>query len=173
METVDTKIGWDIKYSVIYADVPWEDERWFLDRIKDVPVINWVAKDALILLWVPNGALPEGLLVLGEWGFEYAGLLAWKKPKDRVDTFYPTSTCEYMLIGKVGTVKTEQLLRNVLYEGPASAGGYRPPEFRAMLGAQGHYAFGNSARYLDVFGEYWQGKSTDYERGSWDFLIDF
>lgn len=173
MGTVDEGKEWDNKYSVLYADVPWEDEHWFLDRIKDVPVNKWVARDALILLWVPNRSLPEGMLVLGEWGFDYAGILAWKKPGDQIGTFYSTSICEYMLIGKVGTAKTETLLRNVLYEGPASGGGYKPLAFRSMLGGAGHYVFGASATYLDVFGEYWQGRCKEYDRGSWNFLIDF
>lgn len=163
----------EVKYSVIYVDVPWEEQSWSLDSTRDAPIKNWSAQDALLLLWVPNALLPDGLLMVRDWGFDYVGLLTWRKPKDEVNNFLPCCECEYMLICKGGIANASHLLRNMLYEGPADAGGYKPQGFRKILAGAGNYAFGESATYLDVFGQYWQNRFPHYERGRWDFLVDF
>jgi N6-adenosine-specific RNA methylase IME4 len=124
------------------------------------------------LLWVPATRLAHGLLVLGEWGFNYAGLLTWRKSPERVDKFFTNSVCEYMLVGYVGSVQTSRVMRNMLYEGPSGAAGYRPQEFREIFGAEGRYVFGELATFLDVFGKYWQERHAEYETGRWDFLYD-
>ena len=161
-----------MKYSVVYADVPWDDQHWFLDRLRELPVINWVEEDALLLLWVPVHRLPQGLLVMGEWGFDYAGLLAWRKSPEQVERFMARSVCEYMLVGRIGSVQTSHILRNMLYEGPDGAMGYKPQEFRSILAGAGHYVFGESATYLDVFGKYWHERHAGYGQGIWDFFYD-
>ncbi|HLZ88100.1 MAG TPA: MT-A70 family methyltransferase [Puia sp.] len=172
METVKETNRRGLKYSVVYADVPWGEENWFLDRIRELPVINLVEENALLLLWVPASLVPQGLLVLGEWGFEYAGLLTWRKSPDRVERFPAHSICEYMLVGKLGSVQTDKVLRNMLYEGPETSASYKPQEFRSIFGGAGRYLFGELATFLDVFGKYWQGRYADYETEIWDFLYD-
>ena len=160
-------------YSVIYVDVPWEEKNWSLNSTRDLAIRNWAAEGALLLLWAPNALLADGLSVMREWGFTYAGLIAWRKPNGEIENLLPCSVCEYMIIGRKGSVKVDHLFRNMLYDGPASGGGYKPQAFRRILGGAGHYAFGESGRYLDVFGRYWQNRFPEYERGNWEGLVDF
>ena len=160
----------ETKYSVIYADVPWEDRDWSLEKIREVPVENRAASDALLLLWVHNPLLPEALLVVRAWGFAYAGLLCWRKPADEVGEYFPHGQCEYMLVARRGTAKTSHILRDMLYEGTALARGYKPKGFRSILWRKGKIAFGEAATYLDVFGQYWQEHFEDYDVREWDCL---
>jgi len=56
------------KYSVLYADVPWAEQSWSVESTSGLCVDNWTAKDALLMLWVPNAPVPDGLSVLGPGG---------------------------------------------------------------------------------------------------------
>lgn len=79
------------KYSVIYADPPWDISQkgargaaqhydlMTLARIKDMPIADLADDNATLLLWVTNGALPAGLEVMRAWGFEYKTNAAWDK----------------------------------------------------------------------------------------------
>jgi N6-adenosine-specific RNA methylase IME4 len=79
------------KYKVIYADPPWDIQQkgargaaqhydlMTLDRIKNMPVAELADDNATLLLWVTNGALPDGLEVMRAWGFEYKTNAAWDK----------------------------------------------------------------------------------------------
>jgi len=48
-----------------------------VDEICAVPVGQAVSTPAHPYLWVPNALLPEGLRVLGAWGFEYKSNIVW------------------------------------------------------------------------------------------------
>src|SRR5690348_16301344 len=113
MEALKERDRVEQKYSVVYADVPWEDEHWFLGRLRELPVINHIGNDALLLLWVQSSRLTHGLLVLGEWCFNYAGLLTWRKSPERVDRVFTNSVCEYMLVGYMGSVQTSHVMWNM------------------------------------------------------------
>jgi len=78
-----------------------------------------------------------------------------------------------MMVGVRGTLNAPHLLRNMFYEGPVGPGGYKPLGFRRILAGAGYRAFGESANYLDVFGKYWKNRFPEYEKGSWEFLVDF
>ena len=74
-------------YGVIYADPPWTfatysakgkgrspeahyDCMGFGD-ICNIPVADWAAPDAVLLLWVTDPLLPKGLELIERWGFTY------------------------------------------------------------------------------------------------------
>lgn len=74
------------KYNIIYCDPPWsyndkmkghsfsldhEYETQNIDWIKNLPVQNITAKDAVLFLWVVNPLLPEALEVIKAWNFTF------------------------------------------------------------------------------------------------------
>ena len=84
------------KFGTILADPPWQFQNrtgkvapehkrlarygtMTLDDIKTLPVANVAAQTAHLYLWVPNALLPEGLAVMGAWGFQYKGNIVWRK----------------------------------------------------------------------------------------------
>lgn len=83
-------------YRVIYADPPWRFATYSdkgkgrsaeahydcltLDEIKALPVAEWAAPDAVLLMWATDPLLPRALEVLGAWGFTYKTVgLYWVK----------------------------------------------------------------------------------------------
>ncbi len=79
-----------------------------LDDIKQIPVANVAADPCHLYLWVPNALLPDGLEVLGAWGFEYKTHIVWCKirkdggPDGRGVGFYFRNTTELLLFGVRG-----------------------------------------------------------------------
>lgn len=84
------------EYRVIYADPPWRFATYSdkgkgrsaeahydclsLDEIKALPVADWAAPDAVLLMWATDPLLPRALEVLGAWGFTYKTVgLYWVK----------------------------------------------------------------------------------------------
>ncbi len=75
------------RYNVIYADPPWTFSTYSkkgkgrsaeahygcmtFDDICDLPVADWAARDAILLLWVTDPLMPKGLELLDAWGFTY------------------------------------------------------------------------------------------------------
>jgi N6-adenosine-specific RNA methylase IME4 len=75
------------KYQVIYADPPWSfstysakgkgrsAEAYYdcmtLADIKALPVAEWAADDCVLLMWVTDPCLKQGLDVIDAWGFTY------------------------------------------------------------------------------------------------------
>jgi len=169
MEVLNETPKLDKKYPLIYVEVPWEDKGWPIEKVRGLPVEKWVAPDALMMMFVPVDILPDTLLLLRTWGFEYAGLVAWRKPKDYLEGYWWRSHCEYILIGKRGAAKTASLLRHTLYEGSYSKEEYKPQAFRSLLSNSGLVAFGENTARLDLFGAYWQRRCPGYEKEYWDF----
>lgn len=113
------------RFATILADPPWQftnrtgkiaPEHHRLSRyttldleaIKALPVAEVAAPTAHLYLWVPNALLPEGLEVLGAWGFTYKTNLIWHKvrrdgePDGRGVGFYFRNTTEIILFGVRG-----------------------------------------------------------------------
>lgn len=75
------------EYRVVYADPPWRFATYSdkgkgrsaeahydclsIDDIKRFPVAEWVARDAVLLLWATDPLLPRALEVIEAWGFAY------------------------------------------------------------------------------------------------------
>ncbi len=83
-----------------------------LKDICAVPVVDAVARDAHLYLWVPNALLPEGLQVMESWGFRYVSNLVWAKrrkdggPDGRGVGFYFRNVTELILFGVKGSMRT-------------------------------------------------------------------
>jgi N6-adenosine-specific RNA methylase IME4 len=72
---------------VIYADPPWRFATYSdkgkgrsaeahydcltIDEIKALPVAEWAAPDAVLLLWATDPLLPRAMEVIDAWGFTY------------------------------------------------------------------------------------------------------
>ncbi len=124
------------RFRTILADPPWRfinrtgkvaPEHRRLSRyetmdtaaICDLPIKELAAPTAHLYLWVPNALLPEGLAVLGAWGFEYKSNIVWHKiRKDggsdgRGVGFYFRNVTELLLFGVKGkNVRTEAPARS-------------------------------------------------------------
>ena len=83
-----------------------------LDAICRLPVVDAVARDAHLYLWVPNALLPDGLRVMESWGFRYVSNLVWAKrrkdggPDGRGVGFYFRNVTELVLFGVRGSQRT-------------------------------------------------------------------
>lgn len=139
------------KYSVIYADPPWDyggnNEGSFCDpsvyyplmstaKIMELSVKACLADDAALFLWVPNCQLEDGLAVLKAWGFSYVSMMVWCKNRP-VMSMGPTKTAhETLLIGRKGTAMhcIEQRLNSWITE-DASVHSKKPEIFAEMIDA--------------------------------------
>jgi N6-adenosine-specific RNA methylase IME4 len=106
------------KFGVVYADPEWRFEPWSretgLDRAADNhyptsateviasrDVASICADDCVLFLWATAPMLPQALLVMGTWGFDYRSQFVWVK--DRIGTGYWTrNQHELLLIGVRG-----------------------------------------------------------------------
>jgi N6-adenosine-specific RNA methylase IME4 len=75
------------RYRVIYADPPWSfatysrkgkgrsADAWYdtlsLAEIKALPVADWAADDAILLMWATDPLLDKAMDVIRAWGFTY------------------------------------------------------------------------------------------------------
>ncbi|GAY08386.1 MT-A70 family methyltransferase [Pseudonocardia sp. N23] len=117
--------GW----ATVYADPPWRfanrtgkvaPEHRRLDRydtmstadIETLPVVDVVADNSHLYLWVPNALLPDGLAVMEAWGYRYVSNIVWAKrrkdggPDGRGVGFYFRNVTELILFGVRGSLRT-------------------------------------------------------------------
>lgn len=113
------------KFATVMADPPWrftnrtgkvapEHKRlaryptMTLEEICNLPVADSLAPTAHCYLWVPNALLPEGLMVLRAWGFDYKSNIVWHKVRKdggsdgRGVGFYFRNVTELLLFGTRG-----------------------------------------------------------------------
>jgi N6-adenosine-specific RNA methylase IME4 len=143
------------KYSVIYADPPWQydnggmqhggvDHQYQtmdLDAIKALPVASIADDPAILLLWATFPKLPEALSVIAAWGFVYKTLgFSWIKKNDNGTPFfgvgyYAKSNCEVCLLGTKGDahqlVKSNSLSSVVF--APVKGHSQKPAEVRNRI----------------------------------------
>lgn len=100
------------KYSVIYADPPWQynnksvqggaEHHYPTMPVKDIcalPVSEIAEDDAILFMWVTFPTLIDAFKVIEAWGFKYKTLgFAWIKTNRRQDlsqtSFLPTDTID-------------------------------------------------------------------------------
>lgn len=115
----------DQKFRTILADPPWQFQNrtgkmapehkrlnrystMTLEEIMAIPVAQVCDEPCHLYLWVPNALLPEGLMVMRAWGFDYKSNLVWQKvrkdgePDGRGVGFYFRNTTELVLFGVRG-----------------------------------------------------------------------
>ena len=147
----------DRKFSVLYADPPWEygnsqhagkgkattggaAEHYPtmpIEELKrlDVPAIT--ADDALIYMWTSSPHLDQAIDLMRAWSFRYVTVgFIWDKQRVNPGA-YTLSQCELCLIGKRGKIPQPRGARNVRQflsemRGPHSA---KPAEIRARIEA--------------------------------------
>jgi len=113
------------KFSTVLADPPWRFQNrtgkvapehgrlsrygtMSLEEICALPIADISSEPAHLYLWVPNALLPEGLMVLTAWGFQYKSNIVWHKirkdggPDGRGVGFYFRNTTELLLFGTRG-----------------------------------------------------------------------
>ena len=113
------------KFGTALADPPWQFinrtgkvapehrrlnryDTMSVDEICELPVAEAMLGTAHLYLWVPNALLPDGLRVLGAWGFSYKSNIVWHKlRKDggsdgRGVGFYFRNVTELLLFGVRG-----------------------------------------------------------------------
>jgi N6-adenosine-specific RNA methylase IME4 len=79
-----------------------------LPEIMALPVARVAAPTSHLYLWVPNALLPDGLAVMGAWGFTYKANIVWHKirkdggPDGRGVGFYFRNVTELLLFGVRG-----------------------------------------------------------------------
>lgn len=90
---------------IVYADPAWWHKAWSIkgtgrsaeqhyqcmetDDICALPVKDWVAKDAVLFLWVVQSMLPDALRVIDAWGFKFKTVgYAWVKIKGKSDRLF-------------------------------------------------------------------------------------
>lgn len=116
------------KYSIIYADPPWQYKTWRKGqgtaekhyktmKVEDIismqDTIKKISnKDCILFLWVTFPCLLDGLKVLREWGFKYKTCgFTWVKRNKVSDTWFfglghwTRANAELCLIGTKGKVK--------------------------------------------------------------------
>lgn len=113
------------KYSIIYADPPWQYDRKVgqgvaenhyqtmkVKELRELPVSRITDKDCVLFLWVTFPFLPEGLAVMKSWGFMYKTCaFNWVKRNKKADSFYfglgfwTRSCSEICLLGTKGKPK--------------------------------------------------------------------
>lgn len=93
------------KYSVIYADPPWQYKVYSkkgmgrsaeshyptmsIEDIKALPIANLADKDCALFLWVTFPCLLEGFEVIKAWGFSYKTVaFVWVKQNKKADTLF-------------------------------------------------------------------------------------
>lgn len=93
------------EYRTIYADPPWAFGTWSdrgkarsaeahydtlgIDGIGALPVADWAAKDAVLLMWITDPLLPRGLEVIRAWGFTYKTVgFHWTKQNRSGEGFF-------------------------------------------------------------------------------------
>lgn len=122
----------DRKYSIIYADPPWQYrskeclaeksilngklnthyDTMNLNDIKNLPISNICEKDCLLFLWVTSPMLDDCIDVMKAWGFKY-GTVAFVWDKQRTNPgSYTLSQCELCLVGKKGNIPKPRGIRN-------------------------------------------------------------
>lgn len=120
-----TAVAASQKFGTILADPPWQFQNrtgkvapehkrlsrygtMTLDEIKNLPIADVAADTSHLYLWVPNALLPDGLVVMEAWGFQYKSNLIWRKirkdggPDGRGVGFYFRNVTEVILFGVRG-----------------------------------------------------------------------
>ena len=105
-------------YDLIMADPPWNEQgggKSVRGAQRHYPLMTtpeilrlhdhvwaWSKPDAMLMLWVTNNFLPDGLLVMASWGFTYKTNIAWFKEGNAGLGFYARGAHELCLIGVQG-----------------------------------------------------------------------
>lgn len=170
------------KYNVIYADPPWSYNRstgWDykqgagdkyttndIDLIKNIPIKDITADNAVCFMWVTVPLMPEGFEVLAAWGFKYKTMLTWKK-KHLGMGYWFRGSCEHILFGVKESVKCFNMQKENFYESGVGKHSQKPHYFRELISAAVKKSFDIPVK-LELFARSREGFFPDYEYEGWD-----
>lgn len=116
------------KYSIIYADPPWQYKRKHKNaslyvnnqydlmshrELLDLPVQEIAEKDCLLFMWATSPLLNEAIPVGEAWGFQYSTVaFVWHK-MNSVAGSYTMSNCEICLVFRTGKIPSPRGARNI------------------------------------------------------------
>jgi len=122
------------KYSIIYADPPWQyKENWgngsnehtystmSIKQIKALSVQNIAEDLAHLYLWVTNPFLLDGIEICKSWGFDYKTLITWIKTYKNGEPemgmgYYFRGCTEHIIFGTRGNMKiTNKTTKNMFH----------------------------------------------------------
>lgn len=108
------------KYSVIYADPPWEIKKIIrkvrpnqvsmdysvmsLEKIKRLPVADISDDNSCLFLWTIQSYLPYSFDVMKQWGFKYQRVITWDK-QNGLCLFGFHQRTEFLLFGYKGKLE--------------------------------------------------------------------
>ena len=146
------------KYVSIAADPPWSKNQkgergairhynlMTLDRIKNMPVGDLAADNAVCWLWVTNSTMDDGHDVLRAWGFEPKSILTWFKFRPNLGLGnYLRNDTEHVLLGVKGSMPIGVKNQPSWFVAPSREHSRKPEEFFAI--AQRCYP----GPYLELF----------------------
>ncbi len=151
----------DKKYSIIYADPPWEYRQsggiknsrgmakqhyktMNTDDICKLPVSKIATKNCLLFLWATFPNIAEALKTMNAWGFVYkTAAFVWiKKNKKSNSNFwgmgaYTRANAEVCLLGISKKTKAEQVVKShsvhQIVESPVGEHSSKPPVVRDKI----------------------------------------
>jgi N6-adenosine-specific RNA methylase IME4 len=138
------------KYSVIYADPPWQYDNvrtggslksgasqkyptMPLDEIKALKVNEISEPNTVLFLWTTVPFLPDALDVMKEWGFRYKTMITWQKVGNGLGYWFRGQT-EHLLFGVKGKVKPFRCQEpNFIRCDKSLRHSEKPQEFRELI----------------------------------------
>ena len=146
------------KYEVVYADPPWSYKfnkptaskggskgdgysagvNYYYDtmtmqEIKEMPLKELTAKNAVLFMWATNPLLPEALETMKEWGFKYKTCITWKKERCKGMGYWFRGHTEHLLFGVKGKVKAFRSLEHNIQSFPVEKHSKKPDWFRKLI----------------------------------------
>lgn len=163
------------RFSVIYADPPWQYEHppmgsntrsienqyptMEMSEICAMPVADVVHEDAVLFLWVTPPKLRESFQIFDAWDFDYRTNAVWEK--DRIGMgYYFRSQHEHLLVGVRGSLPLpgESNRPSSIIKAPRLEHSAKPPKTRDII--DGMYP---NKRKLELFAR------GDERRRGWTF----
>lgn len=138
------------KYSIIYADPPWEFKEGFWDRSKsnpsshypimtteeicNLPVTNISEDNCHLYLWTTSRHLLNGdaVKVCKIWGFEPMNIITWCKPQISLGYYFRNSS-EHLLFAKRGKFHTLDRTQGTWFISNRLKHSQKPPEIRNLI----------------------------------------
>jgi len=137
------------KFSVIYADPPWNygnsgldgyghAERHYKTMLADdichLPVGEYVTTNAVLFLWATSPLLDDALRVIDGWGFEYKTSFIWDKVKHNFG-HYNSVRHEFLLLATRGsyTPESKELHDSVIELERTGRHSEKPQYFRELI----------------------------------------
>jgi N6-adenosine-specific RNA methylase IME4 len=139
------------KYSVIYADPPWEynsgDQHaneaqetvlgthypsMPLQLICEMPVADLAADNCVLFIWTTSPTLEECFEVVKAWGFDYKASMVWDKVKHNVG-HYVSVRHELLLICTKGQNPHVEKLYDSVHEEERTVHSRKPRYFREVI----------------------------------------